>query len=256
MINSRHIRHLASVLLRILPSCILVIAVTFMLTSQSAEAASTCGYVANHAEPLLNPDVVFLLFVVALMGLFLEISHPGTILPGVVGAISLLLFFFAASSMALNWTGLALMLLSFVLLILDVKLPAHGVLTLGAVVSLVAGTFIFFSPGGQQIDPWLVYTIGAAVGVIGLVLMTFVIRARRRPVLNGVEGMIGARVVAITPLAPEGRVNYFGENWAAILNIPGLSVRAGTELQIVSVQGLCLCVRPLHTDTRPVSNID
>ncbi len=160
MINSRHIRHLASVLLRILPSCILIVAVSvsFVLTSRSAEAASMCGYVANHTEPLLHPDVMFLLFVVALMGLFL--------------------------------------------------------------------------------------------------LITFVIRARRRHVLNGVEGMIGARVVAITPLAPEGRVNYFGENWAAILNIPGLSVRAGTELQIVSVQGLCLCVRPLHTDTRPVSNID
>ena len=88
------------------------------------------------------------------------------------------------------------------------------------------------------------------LGAIGFVLMTFAKRARQRPFLNGVDGMVGATVVAITALAPEGRVNYYGENWAAVLAVPDQMVRAGTELQVVSVEGLRLRVRPLGRNNR------
>src|SRR5712691_7780044 len=96
---------------------------------------------------LLDPNVIFLLFIVALIGIFVEVSHPGAIIPGVVGSIALLLFLFGAWFLSPNWAGLALMALTCVLLILDVKLPAHGILTLGAVVSLIAGSFLFFNSG-------------------------------------------------------------------------------------------------------------
>ncbi|HEV2583616.1 MAG TPA: hypothetical protein VGT44_22335, partial [Ktedonobacteraceae bacterium] len=92
---------------------------------------------------LIDPNVVFLLFVVAVIGIFVEIAHPGGILPGVTGAIALILFLFGAGSIAPNWAGLALMLLAFVLLVLDVKLTTHGVLTIGAVISLVVGALLF-----------------------------------------------------------------------------------------------------------------
>src|SRR6266571_4034475 len=82
-----------------------------------------------------DPNVTFLLFVVALIGLYVEISHPGVIFPGVTGGIALLLFFLAAGSLSPNWVGLALMAFAFVLLVLDVRLPSHGVLTVGAVTS-------------------------------------------------------------------------------------------------------------------------
>ncbi len=161
---------------------------------------------------------------------------------------------FASSFLALNWVGLGLMLLSVVLFVLNVKLPAHGLLTVGSVVSLVVGAFILFdgsnTSGGQQIYAWLVYGTGALIGSVGFVLMSFVVRAQRRPVLNGVEGMPGAQVIALTALTPEGRVNYMGENWAAVLAVPGQTVHAGTELQIVAVEGLRLRVRPVHTNNR------
>lgn len=199
---------------------------------------------------LLNPNVVFLLFVVAMLGIYLEISHPGAILPGVAGAIALALFLFAASSLSPNWAGLVLMAVAFVLLVLDLQLPTHGVLTIGAVISLIIGALWFFNSGGPtngpQVDPLVVYTVSSVIGLIGLTLVTFIVRAQRLRVTTGIKGMIGTTVVALTPLRPAGRVSYAGENWAAVLDAPATFADVGSKLQIVSVEGLRLRVRPLN----------
>ena len=196
-----------------------------------------------------DPNVTFLLFVVAIIGIYVEISHPGVILPGVAGGIALFLFFFAAGSLSPNWAGLALMALALVLLVLDVRLPSHGVLTIGAVISLISGALIFFNSGGPnqgpQVNPLVVYIAGALVGAIGLSLVPVMVRAQRRPVTTGVEGMIGALVVASTALLPAGRVRYQGEDWTAVLETPATAAVPGTELRIVYVEGLCLHVRPV-----------
>ena len=210
---------------------------------------------------LIDPNIVFLLFIVAMIGLYLEISHPGAILPGVTGAIALLLFLFAVGSLSPNWAGLALMVLAFVLLVLDVLLPTHGVLTVGAVISLIVGSLIFFNSGGPydgaKINPVVVYVMGGVVGLMGLFLVSFVLRTRHLKVTTGVEGMIGAKVIALTQLHPSGRVSYDGEDWAAILEAPAVSADEGSELRIVSVEGLQLHVQPMwmHSliDTQPVS---
>jgi len=199
---------------------------------------------------LLDPNVIFLLFVVAMIGIYLEISHPGAILPGTVGGIALLLFLFGIGSLSINWTGLALMVLAFVLLLLDMRVPTHGILTVGAMISLIFGALLFFNSGGPssgpQVNPVLVYIMAGLLGLISFTLITFIVRARRRPVTTGVEGMIGAKVTALTPLLPEGRVRYGGEDWAAVLNDPTTSADANSELQIVAVEGLCLRVQPLR----------
>jgi membrane-bound serine protease (ClpP class) len=197
---------------------------------------------------LLDPNVAFILFVVAMIGIYIEVSHPGAILPGVTGAIALLLFLLTAGSLAPNWAGLALMGLAFVLLVLDVRVPTHGVLTIGAVVSLVVGSLLFFNggaPEGPKINPLVVYIVSGCIGVLGLTIVTFMLRSRRLRVTTGVESMIGAKVTALTPLLPEGRVSYGGENWAAILNDPSREVDPGTVLVITAVQGLRLHVQPI-----------
>jgi membrane-bound serine protease (ClpP class) len=212
---------------------------------------------------LLDPNIVFLLFVIAMIGIYLEISHPGVILPGVVGAISLLLFLFAAGSLAPNWAGLALMVLAFALLVLDVQLPAHGVLTIGGVIALIFGALLFFNSGGPydgpKVNPIVVYTAAGVVGLIGFTLVTFLVRAQRRRATTGTESMIGAKVIALTPLLPEGRVSYYGEDWAAVLDAPTISADAGSALIITGVNGLRLHVRPvrtqLMTDTHPPSSL-
>ena len=210
---------------------------------------------------LLNPDVVFLLFVVAMLCIFLEISHPGAIFPGVVGAFALLLFLFASAALSPNWSGLGLMLLAGLLLVLDVKLLTHGLLTLGAVLSLIVGTLLFFNTGEQRIQPVVVYSTGVIFGAIGITLVTWIVRIQSKVVTTGIEGMVGSRVTALTPLLPEGRVRYEGENWAAIMDKADASADPGSELQVVSVEGLRLRVRPLRasqtieaqsTSTRPM----
>jgi membrane-bound serine protease (ClpP class) len=107
-------------------------------------------------------------------------------------AIALILFLFAAGSLAPDWAGLILIVLAFVLLVLDVRLPTHGVLTIGAVVSLIVGSLLFFNTGnpygGPGINPRVVYVVAGFVGLLGLSLVTFVVRAQRLPVSNGVEG--------------------------------------------------------------------
>ncbi len=198
---------------------------------------------------LLDPNILFLLFVVALIGIFVEVTHPGAIIPGIVGSIALILFLIGAWFVSPNWFGLFLMTLAFVLLLLDVKLPAHGILTAGAVISLIAGTFLFFN-GSQpaqesQINPLLVFVMGGLVGLIGFYVMTIVVRTRRQSVKTGTETIIGAIVIASTPLQPVGRVNYKGEDWTAILEDPSSSVDAGTEVKIVGVEGLLVHVQPV-----------
>jgi len=198
---------------------------------------------------LLDPNVIFLLFMVALIGIFVEVSHPGAIIPGVIGSIALILFLFGSWFLSPNWAGLALMALAFVLLILDVKLPAHGILTLGAVISLITGAFLFFNSGrapqGPQLNPILVFAMGGLVGFVGLYVVTLIVRTRRRSVKTGTESMIGATVIASTPLQPVGRVNYKGEDWTAVLDDPSTSVDPGTEVRIVAVEGLLVHVQPV-----------
>ena len=198
---------------------------------------------------LLDPDVIFLLFIVALIGIFVEISHPGAIIPGIIGSVALILFLFGSWFLSPNWAGLALMALAFVLLILDVKLPAHGILTLGAVIALITGAFLFFNSGrasqGPQLNPILVFAMGGLVGIVGLYVVTLIVRTRRRSVKTGTESMIGATVIASTPLQPVGRVNYKGEDWTAVLDDPSTSVDPGTEVRIVAVEGLLVHVQPV-----------
>lgn len=198
---------------------------------------------------LSDPNIVFLLFIVALIGLYLEIAHPGVIVPGVVGAIALVLFLLGADALSPNWGGFALMALAFVLLVLDMKLPAHGILTAGAVASLIVGSLLFFNGGrtvnGQGIDPLVVYIMSGIVGSFGLLIAVYVARARHLPVNTGMEGMIGAKVTALTPLMPEGRVRYGGEDWAAILDPPAVTVDQGTLLMVTAIDGLRLHVRPV-----------
>jgi membrane-bound serine protease (ClpP class) len=230
--------------------------VTLHTAGIAVQTISPSPYVAIY-DFLIDPNVVFLLFIVAMIGIYLEISHPGAIVPGVTGSIALLLFLLAIGSLSPNWVGLALMALAFVMLVLDVRVPTHGALTLGAVVSLVIGALIFFNSGGPysgpQVNPLVVYAMAGLLGIIGLTLVTFIVRTRKRPVNTGIEGMIGATAIALTPLLPEGRVSFGGEDWAAVLDPPITTLDPGSEVRIVGVEGLRLHVRPV-VDTLSTSS--
>lgn len=208
---------------------------------------------ADQAQALLaDPNVLFLLFIVAAVCIYLELAHPGAIVPGTIGGIALVLFLLSAGSIQPNWAGLALMLLAVVLLAIDVRAPTHGVLTIGALISLAAGALIFFDTGANRtaptLNPWVLGAVLVGVGLISLVVIRYAIRAQRGPVKTGREGLVGATARVTVTLSPEGRVRLLGEDWAARLASPASSaVEVGQEVRVARVDGLTLIVEPTPT---------
>lgn len=169
----------------------------------------------------LDPNVLFILFIVAAICIYLELAHPGAIVPGTIGAIALVIFLFAAGSIDPNWTGLVLMLLAVVLLAIDVRVPTHGVLTIGALISLVVGSLIFFNAnvgeGAPGLSPIVIVGTAIGVGLVSLFVISYAVRSQHWKVTTGGEGLLGQTATVIEPLAPAGRVRVLGEDWAAQL---------------------------------------
>src|SRR6185437_9361425 len=168
---------------------------------------------------LYDPTALFILFIVAAICIYLELAHPGAIVPGVVGSIALVVFLIGAIGISPNWAGLALMLLAIPLLAVDVHAPTHGVLTVGALISLVAGAIIFFDTssnvGQPPVNPAVIVGVVVGVGLVALLVLRAGIAARLRRVTTGVESYIGQTVTVIEPLAPRGKVTMRGEIWSA-----------------------------------------
>ncbi len=235
---SRHARHFGRPLLRLVaPALTIVVSFLLLLVPRTALAAAPhvdtllLDSTTNLSLPgtfysfMLDPNVVFLLFVVAMIGIFLEIAHPGAIVPGVVGGIALILFLIAIASLSFNWVGLVLMFLAFALLVIDLRAFTHGLLTVGSVAALVAGALLLFNDAGSNgipaVDPIVVYVMGGFVGVLGIALINVIARSQHKPVTTGPEGMIGARAITLTPLTPQGRVRYGGEDLVRRAGWPG-----------------------------------
>ncbi len=201
---------------------------------------------------LLDPNVLFLLFIAAAICIYLEIAHPGAIVPGTVGGIALLLFLYGAGALNPNWVGLGLMLLAIVLFAIDLFVPTHGVPTVGALLSLALGTFIFFdtnvAPGQQTLNPAVILGVILGMGLVVLLILQYVIRVRLRPVTTGREGLIGKQATVLVPLAPDGRVRLLGEDWAARLDkaSSGATMEVGQAVRVRRVEGLRLIVEPVR----------
>ncbi|MFI5275121.1 MAG: nodulation protein NfeD, partial [Ktedonobacterales bacterium] len=200
---------------------------------------------------LFDPTVLFILFIVAAICIYLELAHPGATVPGVVGAITLVVFLIGSVGISPNWGGLALMLLAILLLAVDTRAPTHGVLTVGALISLVAGAVIFFDTGSNvgaaTVNPAVIVGVTAGVGLVALLVLRYSIGAQLRRVTTGKESYVGQVVRVIEPLAPVGRVNLLGENWIAKLTPTATAagpLPVGARARIVRVEGLTLLVEP------------
>ena len=211
----------------------------------------TMGWRDRLLSAVANPNIAYLLLMLGSAGLMMELWNPGAILPGVVGAISILLAFFALQVLPVNSVGLLLLLLGIVLLLLEVKVTSYGALTIGGIVALTFGSiFLFESRESFYRVSWsvLVPTVIAAtcffIFVVGKGL-----RAQRRHPVTGTQGMIGQIGTAATPLDPEGRVHVRGEIWSARAATP---VAAGAKVEIVAVDGLRLEVRPHDSGPRAI----
>ena len=190
-----------------------------------------------------DPNIAYILMMVGMLGIFFELSNPGVILPGVLGGISLILAFFAFQSLPINWAGLLLILFGVALLIAEIKVVSHGVLTIGGVVAMLLGSMMLFDApeaGGLRVSWFVIVPAVASTAGLVVVGLTFGMRALYRKPTTGESGMVGEIGVVRSPLAPEGQVLVHGELWQAIAQNEPVAV--GEKVEVVGVNGLTLTV--------------
>jgi len=164
-----------------------------------------------------NPNLAYILLMLGLLGLYFEFAHPGAILPGVLGGISLLLAIFSFQILPINYVALLLILLAIGLFILEVKVQSYGILGVGGVIAMVIGSVMLVDSPVPELQPSLKIIIPLAVGLslIFLFLLFLVVRAHSRKAYTGKEGLVGEIGTAQTDLSPEGKVFVHGELWNA-----------------------------------------
>lgn len=192
---------------------------------------------------IMDPNVAFILFALGGLALWAEFNHPGAVIPGVVGLISILLAVFALNLLPTRFAAVALLIAAFVLFALEAKFGTHGVLGVGGIVCLViGGLFLVDGPIPQmRVHLLTAFSVGIPVGVIAIFLATLAMKARRSHVTTGAEGMIGELGVARTQLEPEGKVFVHGELWNATAMAP---IAAGSRVRVARVDGLRVLVEP------------
>jgi len=189
-----------------------------------------------------EPNIAYLLLLAGIFGIFFELQNPGAILPGVVGAIALLTATFALQMLPINWTGLALIAIAIVLFVLEVKIASHGALTIGGVVAMLVGSIMLIdSP-----LPFMRVSLSVIIPAVAFTALFFLfavgmgVRAQRRRVTTGNEGLVGEAGVAKTAVHEEGSVFVHGEFWNARSDDP---IAAGTPVVVVGVDGMRVSVR-------------
>jgi len=194
---------------------------------------------ARVLQAITNPNVAYILMMIGIFGLYFELSNPGAVLPGVIGAICLVLAFYAFQTLSVNYAGLLLIALALIFFIAEVKVVSYGLLTVAGVVSLVLGSLMLFnSPAPfMRLSLWVV--LPAVVLMTAFILGTMyyaVVLHRRRPV-SGAEGLVGEVGRAAGDILPggEGKVFVDGEYWNAVSDE---EIKTGDEVRVVSVDGL------------------
>jgi len=192
---------------------------------------------------IADPNIGFILLVVGALGIYVEFSSPGLIFPGIAGAILLLLGLSSLSILPINWVGVALLVLSVSLFVLEAKFTSHGILGLGGTLSMILGALLLIN-GPPEVRIHLITALAVAIpfAAITMFLVSIVIRARRNKVVTGAGGMIGEIGVSRTALEPEGQVLVRGEYWDAVAsaNLP-----AGARVRVTKVAGIKLLVDPV-----------
>jgi membrane-bound serine protease (ClpP class) len=189
---------------------------------------------------LIDPNLLFLLFFAGIAGLGFEIFHPGVVLPGALGAVSLVLALFGLSVLPTSWGGAVLILLALVLFVIDAHVVSHGALTVAGMISLVVGGLLLFhnAPSRYHVSLPLLITVAVVLGGAWAFALGKAVQVRRRPVAVGVHELVGAPA----EVRQDGYVAVHGELWRA-RSLDGQPLRPGDHVRVEDVDGLVLGVR-------------
>jgi membrane-bound serine protease (ClpP class) len=190
-----------------------------------------------------HPNIAYVLFLIGIYGVIYELANPGAILPGVAGGIALILAFVAFETLSINLAGLLLLLFAVLLFVVDIKAPTHGILTVGGIVALTLGSFMLFNPSTSfyRLSIWLILTMVAVTTAFFVLIVTAGVKALKRRVRSGAEGLVGRKGVAKTLVGQEGIVLVEGEDWNA--SAEEGEIPAGDKVEVMAVEGLKVKVR-------------
>ncbi|HTZ97475.1 MAG TPA: nodulation protein NfeD [Terriglobales bacterium] len=197
----------------------------------------------------MDPNMAFILLAVGALCLYIEFNHPGAVVPGLVGVISILLAAFAFNLLPTSIAAVVLILTSFVLFALEAKFATHGVLAIGGIVTLTLGALMLVDAPIPQMQVHLLTALAVSIpfGVITVFLMSIAAKARANKVVTGTQGLIGEVGLAQTVLSPQGKVFVHGELWDAIASA---NVASGQTVIVREVDGLRLRVDPAEADEK------
>jgi membrane-bound serine protease (ClpP class) len=223
----------------------------------------TSGLVTERLEPdwrsellavITSPTIAYMLLLIGIYGLILEGYNPGAILPGVVGAISLLLALYAFQMLPVNYAGLGLIVLGIILMIAEVMSPSFGALGFGGIIAMVVGAIILIDTDvpGYTVSRSLIGAIAVA-GSLGMMAIVWIaVRARQRPVVSGREELVGAAGLALESFDGDGHVYVHSERWNAIAEAP---VREDQAVVVTGIDGLKLRVRPVSSELQEQKDV-
>jgi membrane-bound serine protease (ClpP class) len=195
---------------------------------------------------LTDPNVAFILMMIGVYGLIFELANPGAIVPGVIGAISLMIGLYALNVLPVNYAGLALILLGVALMVGEAFVPAFGVLGIGGLIAFALGAIILFDTDVPAFSlSWpVIIGVTATTGAFLLLVVAYAIRSHRRPVATGKEHLVGSYGKVETWSAARGFVRVGGESWQAV---GGVAFEPGQSVRVIDLQGLTLVVEPGET---------
>jgi len=227
------------------------------------QTLATSGLLIERLEPdwrsnflavITSPTIAYLLLLIGVYGLILEGYHPGAILPGVVGAICLLMALYAFQMLPVNYAGLGLIVLGIILMIAEVMAPSFGALGFGGIIAMVIGSIILIDTDvpGFTVSRVLIGTI-AITGSLGLMaIIAFAVKARQRPVVSGREQLVGLAGTALESFERTGEVFVHGERWSAISESP---LEKDQAVVVIGIDGLTLRVRRPNEDSQEQKNV-
>ncbi|MGD0591405.1 MAG: nodulation protein NfeD [Bacteroidota bacterium] len=204
------------------------------------------GWAEKFLDVLSNPSIALILFQLGTIGLILELYNPGSIFPGIVGVISLVLAFYSMHTLPINYAGLALIIFGIILFLLEIKIISHGMLAIGGAVSTFLGSIMLIRTSSVLEFVEISWSVIFASVIITTIFFVFIlglgIKAQRRKPTTGVDGLTGESGDVIETLKPEGIVRVNGELW----NAESLSgtIEKGGRIRVVKIKGLKLFVEP------------
>jgi len=191
---------------------------------------------------IVDPNIAYILLMIGMAGIMLELYNPGSIFPGVIGAISLILAFYSMQTLPVNYAGLLLIISAIILFILEVKITSYGMLTIGGIIALTIGSVMLFeSPLSFMRVSWkVIVPVVALTTLFFLIVVGLAIKAQRKQPTTGREGLVGEVGVAKTQIKHEGQIFLHGEIWNATSEE---HIRKGDKVKVVSVNKLEVVVK-------------